>query len=154
MRDRDDRALVVLEEALEPRDRLGVEMVRRLVEQQQVGRLQQQPAQRDAAALAARQLGDVGVARRQAQRVHREVEARVEVPRVGGFDLVLDLGLLVDDLVHLLGRQVLAELRIQLVVAGQERLDLGDPFLDVPEHGLRRIELRLLVEKPDASSPR
>ena len=36
---RDDGALVVLEEALEPRDGLGVEMVRRLVEQQQVRRL-------------------------------------------------------------------------------------------------------------------
>ena len=54
--DGDDRARVVLEEALEPGDRFGVEMVGRLVEQQQVGRLQQQPAQRDAAALAARQL--------------------------------------------------------------------------------------------------
>ena len=55
VRDGDDRAGIVLEEALEPGDRFGVEMVGRLVEQQQVGRLQQQPAQRDAAALAARQ---------------------------------------------------------------------------------------------------
>ena len=38
MRDRDDRALVVGEEPLEPEDRLGIEVVRRLVEQQQVGR--------------------------------------------------------------------------------------------------------------------
>ncbi len=51
----DDGALVFLEEALEPRHRLGVEVVGRLVEQQQIGRLEQQPAQRDAAALAARQ---------------------------------------------------------------------------------------------------
>ena len=35
--DGDDRAGVVLEEALEPRDRLGVEVVGGLVEQQQVG---------------------------------------------------------------------------------------------------------------------
>ena len=96
MGDGDDRAGVVLEEALEPGDRLGVEMVGRLVEQQQVGRLQQQPAQRDAAPLAARQRGDVGVRRRQAQRVHRQLEARIEVPGVGGVDLVLDLRLLVE----------------------------------------------------------
>ena len=82
MRDGDDRARVVLEEALEPGDRLGVEVVGRLVEQQQVRRLQQQPAQRDAAALAARELGDVGVRRRQPQRVHRELELRVEIPGV------------------------------------------------------------------------
>ena len=39
VRDGDDGAGVVLEEPLEPGDRLGVEMVGRLVEQQQVGRL-------------------------------------------------------------------------------------------------------------------
>ena len=44
VRDGDDGARVVGEEALEPRDRLGVEMVRRLVEQQQIRRRQQQPA--------------------------------------------------------------------------------------------------------------
>ena len=38
VRDGDDGARVVGEEALEPGDRLGVEVVRRLVEQQQVGR--------------------------------------------------------------------------------------------------------------------
>jgi hypothetical protein len=51
--DGDDGAGVVLEKAFEPGDRLGVEMVRGLVEQQEVGRLQEQPAERDAAALAA-----------------------------------------------------------------------------------------------------
>ena len=50
------------------------------------GAREQQPAERDAAALAAGQLGDVGVGRRQAQRVHRVLERGVEVPRVGGVD--------------------------------------------------------------------
>ena len=150
VRDRDDRARVVLEEALEPGDRLGVEMVRRLVEQQQVRRLQQQAAERHAAPLAARQRRDVGVGRRQAQRVHRELEPRVEIPAVGRLDAVLHLALLLEDLVHLLGRQLLAELRVDLVVARQQRADLGDAFLDVAEHGLRRVEPRLLRQKADA----
>ena len=51
----DDGARIVLEKPLEPRHRLGVEVVGGLVEQQQIGRLQQQPAQRDAAPLAAGQ---------------------------------------------------------------------------------------------------
>ena len=72
--DGDDRALVLLEVPLEPGDRLGVEVVRRLVEQQQVGRGEQQPAERDAAALAAGERRDVGVGGREAQRVHRLVE--------------------------------------------------------------------------------
>ena len=42
--DGDDGARVLLEEALEPVDRLGVEVVGGLVEQQQVGMLEQQPA--------------------------------------------------------------------------------------------------------------
>ena len=42
--DRDDGARVLAEEPLEPLDRLGVEVVRRLVEQEQVGVLEQQPA--------------------------------------------------------------------------------------------------------------
>src|SRR5262249_15806249 len=41
-------------------DAVGVQMVRRLVEKQHVGPLEQELAERDAALLAARELGDVG----------------------------------------------------------------------------------------------
>ena len=75
MGDGDDRAVELGEEAFEPADRLGVEMVRRLVEEQQIRRReQQQAAQRDAAALAAGERFDVAVAFGHAQRVHRMVE--------------------------------------------------------------------------------
>ena len=104
--DRDDRALVLGEVALEPVDGLGVEVVGRLVEQQQVGRGQQQAAQRDAAALAAGELRDVGVGGRQAQRVHRVLELRVEVPGVGGVDLVLQARELVRGLVGVVGGEL------------------------------------------------
>ena len=63
MGDGDDGALVLLEAALEPLDRLGVEVVGRLVEHEQVGRGEQQPAERDAAALATGKRGYVGVGR-------------------------------------------------------------------------------------------
>ena len=149
---RHDGAGVVLEKALEPGDRFRIEMVRRFVEEQQVRRLEQQPAERNPAPFAARQLGDVSVRRRQPQRIHREFQPRIEVPPVRRFDSVLDLALLLQDLVHLLGRQLLAELRIDLVVARQERLDLGDTFLDVTEHGLGRIESRFLRQEPDADA--
>ncbi len=91
---RDHRSRVFLQEALQPGDGFGVEMVGRLVEQQHVGLRQQQPAERDAAALTAGQLGDVGVARRAAQRVHGDLDGAVEVPGVGGVDLLLQLALL------------------------------------------------------------
>ncbi len=60
---------VVLEEPLEPGHRLGVEVVGRLVEQEQVGSSQQQPAQRHAATFATRQV-------RHRRRRRREVGAR------------------------------------------------------------------------------
>src|ERR1700722_2647430 len=54
--DDQDRARIIAQMAFEPMDRLGVEMVGRLVEQQQFGLFEQQPAQRDTAALATRKL--------------------------------------------------------------------------------------------------
>ena len=139
--DRDDRAAVVAQVLLEPRHRLGVEVVGRLVEQQQVGLAQQQPAQRDPAALAAGELRDVGVRRWAAQRVHRDLERRVEVPAVDGVDLLLDAGELVGGLVAVVHRQ--------LVEAVEQRADLGDPVLDVALDVLGRVELGLLLEQAD-----
>ena len=97
---RDDGAVVVLQVPLEPRDRFRVEVVRGLVEQQQVGLAEQQAAQRDPAPLATAQLGDVGVGGRAAQRVHRDVELAVEVPAADVVDLVLQVRLLGEELVE------------------------------------------------------
>ena len=49
-----DRAGIVAQMAFQPRHRLGVEMVGRLIQQQQLRLVEQQFAQRDAASLAAR----------------------------------------------------------------------------------------------------
>ena len=89
MGDGQDGARVGREVALEPLDGLGVEVVGGLVEEQQVGLLEQQLAQRDAAALTTGEVVDQDVRRRAAQRVHGLVEAAVDVPRVG----VVELGL-------------------------------------------------------------
>ena len=89
-----DGARVGVEVALEPLDGLGVEMVGGLVEEQQVGLLEQQLAQRDATALATGQVVHQDLGRQAAQGVHGLVEPAVEVPRVG----VVELGLQVADL--------------------------------------------------------
>ena len=141
--DRDDRARVLLEEPLEPVDRLGVEVVGRLVEQQQVGVAEQQPAQRDAAPLAAGQRRDVGVVGRAAQGVHGDLDVALEVPGVGRGDLVLELGLLGADLL-VVGVGV-GPHGHDLVVPVDERLDLGDAVHHVALDVLGRVELRLLA---------
>ena len=86
---------------------------------------------------------DVGVGRRQAQRVHRVLELRVEVPRVGGVDLRLQTRELVGGLVGVVGGE--------LVEAVEQRLGLGDAVLDVALDVLGLVELRLLLEHADAS---
>ena len=91
MSDGDDGAGVLLEVLLEPQHALGVEVVGRLVEQEQVGRLEQQLAQRDAAILTAGEHRHVGVRRRAAQRVHGLLELGVEVPGLTVVELVLEL---------------------------------------------------------------
>ena len=92
VRHQHDAAGIVLEVALQPGHRLRVQMVGRLVQQQDVGLGQQQLGQRHAPLLAAGELLDLGVARRAAQRIQRLLHLRVEVPQPLRLDLVLQLG--------------------------------------------------------------
>ncbi len=119
--DDQDRARIFAQVAFEPGDRFGVEMVGGLVEQQQLGLLQQQPAKRDPAPLAARELGHIGVVGGAAQRVHGEIDLGIEIPQALGLDLVLQLGHLVGVLVRIVHRQ--------LVVAVEHGLLGGDPSI-------------------------
>ena len=150
MGDRDDGPGIGLEEALEPRHRLGVEMVGRLVEQQKVGPLEQEAAQRDAPLFADRERGDVGVAGRAAQRVHGDVEMTPELPAVDRVDLLLKLRLLGQERVDLVRIELLGEARRDGVEAVEDRLGRGHPEHDVAEHVERRVERGLLGQQPDA----
>ena len=133
--------------ALEPLHGLGVEVVGGLVEQQEVGLLQQQLAQRDPAALTTGQGVDQRVGRRAAQRVHRLLEPAVDVPRVG----VVELGLQVAHLGHqrvVVGVGV-GHLHVGVLEALHLRLDLVDGLLDVLQDGLALGQRRLLLEHAD-----
>ena len=149
MGDRDDRALVGLEVLFEPEHALGVEVVGGLVEEEQVGLLQEELREGDPATLTTGELRDGLVAGRGAQGVHRLLELRVEVPPVGRVDLLLE---------HAHLRKEGIEVRVGI---GHERRDLvetvelaldRDAVLDVLQHGLRLVELRLLHEDADAEA--
>ena len=88
MGDEHDRARVVGEKRLEPVDRLDVEVVGRLVEQQQVGLADQRARQQHAAPPAARQRVDAGVGRQLEAREH-QLHALLEAPAVALLELVL-----------------------------------------------------------------
>ena len=127
--------------AFEPVDRLGVEMVGRLVEQQQLRLLQEQTAKRDAAPLAARELAHVRVVGRAAERVHRLLDLAVEIPKALGLDLVLEPRHLVGGLVGIVHRQ--------LVVAVEDRLLVLDAEHRVAAHVEVRVEVGLLRQEAD-----
>ena len=135
-------ARIIAQVAFQPVHTLRVEMVGRFVEQQQIGLVEQQLAQRNATLLAAGELGYLGVVGRAAQRVHRQIDLAVEIPEILGVDLVLELRHLVGGLVRIIG--------CDLVVTVEQRLLGGDALHHVFAHGFLGIELRLLLEIADA----
>ena len=144
--DGDDRARVVVQMALEPGHRFGVQMVGRLIEQEEVGLAEKQAAQCDAPALATAQRGHVGVRRRTAQRVHCDLKRGVEVPGVDGIDPLLDAGELVGGLLRVV--------HAQFVEAVEQCLGLGDAVLDVAAHVLGLVQVGFLLEQADGGARR
>ena len=114
---------------------------------------EQQPAQRDPAALAAGAASSTSASRRrEPERVHRDLELTIEVPTAHGVDLVLQLGLLGEQLVEVgVG---LAHRVAHLLEAVEETLGVRDTVGDVAEHVLALVELRLLREVADAEAGR
>ncbi len=154
MGDEDDVAGIIDEMLLQPLHALGVEVVGRFVEQQDIRLLQQQPGQRDAALLAAGEVVDAGVAGRAAQRVHRDLELVVECPAVDGVDFFLKFA-------HFGHKRVEIGIVLGIPHFGRDRVealdhvgDRADAVLDVLHHRLGRIELRLLLQIADANPPR
>ena len=147
----DDRAPVLLKVPLEPGDRAGVEVVGRLVEEQDVRFHEQQPGQGDAAPFAAREHRDGRFRRRAAQGLHGDLEVAVEVPGVVLVDLLLEPGLLGEQRVHV-GPGV-AHLVADRVVSGQYVDDRLDALANGLESGLGGVELRVLLEEPDGIAP-
>ncbi|MNG89271.1 hypothetical protein D3C79_481300 [compost metagenome] len=137
----------VVQEALQPGHRVGVQVVGRFVQQQHVGGRQQQAAQGHAALLTTGQVLDACVPGRQAQGVGGNVQLALQVVAVGGLQDGFQLGLLGGQLVEVGIRFGVG--RVDLVQARLGVLDHADRFLDHFTHGLARIELRLLRQVAD-----
>ena len=148
------RALIPLQEALQPGDALRVQMVGRLVQQQQVGPRQQQAAERHPPPLAAGERRRVRVARRAAQRVHRDLDGALQFPAVRRVDPFLERTLLLDQRVHLVRSQVLGEARAHLVEALQQPRRLRHALHDIAHHVAVGVEFGLLRQVADARAVR
>ena len=127
-------------------------MVGGLVEEQQVRGLEQELAQRDAAALATGQDAHGSVLIGALQSVHRHAQLAVDVPAVLRVDGVLKLAHLRHE-----GVEVCVGL-CHLEADGVEALDLGDEVAkghaDVLDDGLVLVQRRLLLEDADGVAGR
>ena len=83
------RAWILGEEGLQPDDRLEIEMIRRLIEEQHVGVRDQSSREQDAASPSARQRVDTGIRRKVEARQH-ELDALFDAPSVPLFEIVLE----------------------------------------------------------------
>ena len=134
---------------LEPRDRFRVEVVGRLVEQQEIGGTQKEPAEGHATPFAARERGDIRIAGRTPQRVHRHLDLRIELPGADLIDPILHASLLGQHLVHFVGVEVFGKARVERVELIEQRADLDGAFFDVALDVLRWIESRFLGQVAD-----
>ncbi len=144
----DDRALVGSQVLLQPQDRLGVQVVGGLVQEEKVRGLQEQATQGHPAALTTGEVLDLGVWGRAAQRVHGLLQLGVQVPGARSVELVLEGA-------HLGHQGVEVGVRVShggrdLVEPVELALDLCHALLDVAEHGLLLVQRRLLQQDADA----
>ena len=145
--DGDDGARVGGQVLLEPQDGFGVQVVGGLIEQEQIRRLDEELAQRDAATLTTRQDGDRLVRRGAAQGVHRLIELGVNIPGIGGVDLGLQLA-------HFIHEGIEVGVRVRhlfgdLVEAGELAENVGGAQAHVLDDGLRLIKDGLLHKDAD-----
>ncbi len=143
MRDGHHGARIAVKELFEPKHRLGVQMVGRLVEKQQVGSLEQQAAERHATPLATGEHADRRVGVGALQRIHCLRELAVQVPAICGINLVLQFA-------HLVHQCVKVRIMVRHLFADCiEAVDLGDDvregLLDVLADGLVLLERRGLA---------
>ncbi len=140
-----------VEVLLEPEHALGVEVVGGLVEQQQVGLLQQQLGQRDAALLTT---GEVRDARRRRAGVRRasiacsswESRSHASAASISSCRVPISASRASKSAS---GSAIASR---DLVEAVELALDRADALLHVLEHGLGLVELGLLHEDADACS--
>ena len=147
MGDGNHRALILLQMLFQPVDGFGIEMVGRLVEQQHIGLLKQQPAEGHTTTLTTREILHAPVAWRTVQCRHRTVELGIHIPGIRRVDDILQFGLTLHQLVHLVRILVVfrqSELHVNLVVFGQRIVDVLYTLHDILFHRLLLVERRIL----------
>ena len=143
------RSFVLLQVLFQPVNAFCIQVVGRLVEQQDVRFLQQQTAQSHTAAFTSRKVLHQLVFGRTAQRIHRTFQFAVKIPRIGSVNNILQFGLTRKECVHLFRIFIIlrqTELLIDFFVFGQRVYYLLHSLHHDFLHGLRVVKLRFLCQ--------
>ncbi len=157
VRDQDDRVRVGRQVFLEPVARVEIEVVGRLVEQQQAGPPEQQLGQRDAHLPAARErlggLAEVVLAEAEAAQHGRDPQ--VDAVAVVAAELLLQLGVADQHrLVLALGHAVVAQPRLERVHLGLPRQQVGEGRRRLVEQGPAAVVQAVLRQVADGQPAR
>ena len=131
---------------LEPLDTLGVEVVGRLVEEEDIRLAEQEAAECHAPSLATAEIGHQCIRRRALESIHRPFQLRIDLPSAAMLDLLGQLSLPLDQGVHLVVVHRLAELQVHLLIFPKQVHHFLDTLLDHLEDCLVRVHLRLLLQ--------
>ncbi len=151
---RDDRAGVLLQVLFEPVDAFCVEVVGGFVEQQHVGLLEQQPAQRHAAAFSSGEVGHRFVGIGAAEGVHGPFEHAVEFPAVYVIYRFGQFALPFDEFGHLVVVHRFHEPGVHFLVFFQQCHGSGAALLHHFLHRFRIVQFRVLFEVAHAVTRR
>jgi hypothetical protein len=150
-----DRALEALQELFEPQDRLDVEVVRRLVEEERVGALQEDLRERHAHLPAPRERAHVVV-----HHVLDEAEAREDLPRarlervaVELFEAGLRVAVRFENRLHRVGARRVAHRELDRVERVRRVGHLARSGHGLFDHGAARHLAHVLREVPDGRPP-
>ena len=146
MGDGDDCSGISLQVLLEPGHRLGIEMIRWLIQKEDVGLFQKDAAKRDTPLLSARKNAADAVRGRAAQGIHGHLKPAVKIPGRQVVKLLLHCGLAVDECLHFIIAHRFGKFFIYPVELLQEIDCLLNTFFDDLTYCFFRIKMRFLVE--------
>ena len=141
------RTRILVQVLLQPLDALGIEVVGRLVEQQNIGLLQQQTAQRHTTTLTTGEHPSLLILGRTTQSIHSLLQTVVNVPGIGRIDHILQLRLARHERIHLILILIILrqlELVVHLVILAQRVINLLHALHHDLLDRLVGVQLRLL----------
>ena len=148
MSDGNDSAFVLLQMGFQPLDAFRVQMVRRLVEKQNVGFAEQQAAQSHPPPLSTGQITYQCIRRRTLKGIHGPLQLRLDVPASAMVYLLGKRSLILYKVVHFFVRHRLGKTHVHLFILFQQIHHLGYTLADRLHYGLGIIHDRFLFQIP------